>query len=345
MKRTGNLFDRICDANTLMAAWLKARDGKRSHRATFCFERALGANLERIKQELQAGTYRPAPLNRFWVCEGRKPRLIEAPSFRDLVVQHAIYAVVQPLLEARYIDSSFACRVGKGTHRAANWLQAEMRKAPRNAWTLHVDVRRYFYSIDREILRSMLERVIKCRPTLDLMLMFAHRPEPVGVPIGNLLSQTFSNLYLNSLDQYCKRTLKIKSYARYVDDSVAIAPDRTTALAWLRGIQSHLALLGLEISHFSLQPVRRGLNWCGYRTWSRARFVRPHLISSIRRDARSGNVEAAISRLGHARATASLRPLLKHLQEHHHAFFDRLPQSVRAQSDAPVAIASIAKNG
>lgn len=337
MKRAGHLYHHIVSTEALLSAWHRARQNKRAHRSVHAFGRNLGTHIAALRAELVAGTYRPAPLHRFWVRDGRKPRLIEAPSFRDLVVQHAIYAVLQPLLERRYIATSFACRQGLGTHKAADWLQAQMRRAPRAAWTLHVDVRRYFYSIDRDILRGMLERIVKCPRTLELTMLFAHRPEAAGVPIGNLLSQTFSNLYLNSLDQYAKRTLKIAAYARYVDDAVMIAPDRATAAQWLDGIRRHLALLNLEISHHSLQPIRRGVNWCGYRTWARARFARPHLVSQIRRDARAQRLPSLVSRLGHACRTASLRPILRHLKEHHHAVFDRLPQGFRRLHHVPAS--------
>jgi hypothetical protein len=271
----------------------------------------------------------PLPCNSFWVRDGRKPRLIEAPSFRDLVVQHAVYAVVGPLFERRYIATSFACREGLGTHAAADWLQAAMRRAPRTAWVLHVDVRKFFYSVDRDVLASLVRQIIKCRDTLRLLDLFAVRPAPTGIPIGNLMSQTFANLYLNSLDHYAKRTLHAKEYGRYMDDAVMLAPDRSTAQRWLDGIRRHLALLGLEISHFTMQPIRRGLNWVGYRTWARIRFVRPHLIHSVRRDAKAGRMESLVSRLGHARCTASHQPLIRYLQEHHHDIACCLPQSHR----------------
>jgi len=327
MKRAGNLFSQIASAPALLAAYEQASRNKRAHRSTFQFARNLGGQIHRLLDELQTGDYRPHPCNRFIVNERQKARLIEAPAFRDLVVQHSVYAAVSPLLERRYIDTSFACRVGKGTRKAADWVQAALRRAPRTSWTLHVDVRKFFYSIDREVLDSLLRRVIKCERTLRLLMLFAHRPEPRGVPIGNLLSQTFANVYLNSLDHFCKRELKVPDYARYMDDSVLIAPDRATGLLWLERITQHLALLGLEISHYSLQPIRRGVNFVGYRTWSSARFVRPSLISAIRSDARRGRMDALTSRLGCARRTCSLKPLLNYLKDHHHAVFNRLPQA------------------
>ena len=337
MKRIGNLYPCICTMDALLAAYRAASRNKRNHRACFEFGCNLGANLAALHHELSDGSYRPHPCNRFWVNDGRKPRLIEAPAFRDMVVQHAVYAVAYPVFEAHYIATNFACRIGKGTHVAADWLQAAIRRAPRTDWILHVDVRKFFYSIDRDVLQELLSRIIKCGAMLDLMNAFAQRPEPTGVPIGNLLSQTFANVYLNSLDQFCKRALKVKDYGRYMDDSIMLAPDRATGLAWLQQIRTHLALLGLEISHFSLHPVRRGANFCGFRTWSRGRFVRPRIVSQIRADARKGRLESIISRLGHAKRTCSLKPLLTHLKEKHHDLFVRLPKSYRLSHHAHTA--------
>ena len=339
MKRAGNLWPRICNRDALMAAFHRASQGKHSHRACFQFSRALGANIEQLLNELESGSYRPRPLNRFWVRDGRKPRLIEAPAFRDLVVQHAIYAAISPALERRYIDTSFACRIGRGTHRASDWLQQAMRRAPRTAWVLHVDVRKFFYSIDRETLQAILERHLKCRRTLDLMALFALRPEPTGVPIGNLLSQTYANVYLNSLDHFCKRRLGVRDYARYMDDSVMLAPDQATGQQWLAAMREHLGLLGLEVSHYSLQPIRRGVDFVGYRTWARGRFVRKSLVTAIRRDARQGALDSIISRIASALRTRSLQHILTHLQEQHRALFDRLPQSLRRHHHAPAQAA------
>jgi RNA-directed DNA polymerase len=334
MKRTGNLYPGICTLDALLAAFHRASRNKRSHRACHEFGRNLGANLADLLHELQTQTYRPHACNRFTVNDGRKPRLIEAPAFRDLVVQHAVYAAASPIFERHYIATNFACRVGKGTHCAADWLQAAMRRAPRRAWVLHVDVRKFFYSIDRDVLAALLAKVIKCKPTLRLMHLFAQRPEATGVPIGNLLSQTFANVYLNSLDHFCKRRLKVAEYGRYMDDSIMLAPSRAVGLQWLAAIREHLAMLGLEISHYSLQPLKRGANFVGFRTWAMARFVRPHIVSALRADARKGRLESIISRLGHAKRTCSLKPLLTHLKDHHHDLFDRLPQSYRQRYHA-----------
>jgi len=334
VKRIGGLFDQYTTPFALYAAYEKAREGKRNHRGCFEFERNIGGNIDRLLLELQSGSYKPNPLNTFWVKDGAKPRLIEAPSFRDLVVQHAIYKVISPIVEARYIQNNFACRVGKGTHVASDWIYGVMRKAPASSWVLHVDVRKFFYSIDREILMVMMQKMIKCQQTLHLLKMFAVRPNLKGVPIGNLMSQTFANVFLNSLDHFCKRVLKIRHYGRYMDDSVMLAPDRQTGLQWLEKIRRHLLSIGLEISHYSLQPISRGVDFVGYRTWAKVRLVRPGLITAIRKDAKAGKIEPVVSRLGHARRTNSLPSIITFLKEKHHAIFVRLPQAYRRHSHA-----------
>jgi retron-type reverse transcriptase len=161
MKRTGGIWPGICNEQAMTAAFYRASTGKKSHRACFEFARRLGSNVGDLVRELETGSYLPRPLNKFWVHDGQKPRLIEAPAFRDLVVQHAIYAVIAPTFERKYIDTSFACRTGKGSHAASDWLLSVMRKAPRTDWVLHVDVRKFFYSIDRDVLAGLLARANK----------------------------------------------------------------------------------------------------------------------------------------------------------------------------------------
>lgn len=172
MKRIGNLFDQISSTESLMAAWRAASEDKHSDKNYYRFTRRLGRNIYRLQQTLRNGTYRPAPCIRFKTKERGKERLIEAPTFNDLVVQHAVYAVILPICDRRFIHHSFACRIGKGTHMAADWLQDVMQQADTGAWLLHVDVRKFFYSIDRAVLFKILGRWIKDKVLLRLMAMF-----------------------------------------------------------------------------------------------------------------------------------------------------------------------------
>lgn len=306
MKRHGNLFDRCFSAENLYAAYLDARKGKRAKRAVFEFEKRLGPNLAELREEILTGTYQPRPYFSFMVQE-RKPRLIHAPAFRDVVAQHAIYRIVYPLFDRTFIDQSYACRKGKGTHRCADYVQQAMRQYPGDRYTLHLDVRKFFYTIDRAILRELLKRVIKDERLLTVMGLYAEHGDPLGIPIGNLLSQLYALIYLNPVDHYIKRVLKVRHYARYVDDLVLIGLTRDEALMARDAIAVFLRdRLGLSLSKAGLALVKRGVNFVGYRTWRSTRFVRRHSLHLFGYALRRGRVDSLTSLMGHAQHTGSL---------------------------------------
>jgi len=329
VKRIGYLFEQAFTLDALYQAWADASRGKRGKRATLEFARNLGSNIESLHQELHAGIYKPQQYTQFMVYEP-KPRTIYAPAFRDLVVQHAIYRLIYPIFNRTFIDQSYACRKGKGTHAAADYAQKALRASAPNSYLLQMDIKRFFYSIDRAVLRTQIERQIKDKRFVDVMMQFADYGQPVGIPIGNLLSQTYALIYLNPLDHFIKRNLGARRYCRYVDDFVIFGWTRERCLAALSSIVAFLRdTLNLGLSRYSLHKVKRGLNFVGYRTWQSTRFVRKHSLYAFTKAAKSGAVEAAISILGHAAKTASKHHLLTTLKEHFHDLFIRLPKTYR----------------
>lgn len=307
MKRHGQLFDQCFNMENLYRAYIDARRGKRSKRACFEFERRLGVHLLELHRELHEGRYRPKPYYLFEVREP-KPRLIHAPAFRDVVVQHAIYRHVYPLFDRTFIDTSYACRKGKGTHRCANYVQQAMRHYSGDHYTLHLDVRRFFYTIDRNILMDLIKRKIKDQRLLPILAMYAETGEPLGIPIGNLLSQLYALIYLNPVDHYIKRTLKVHHYARYVDDMVLIGLTLKEAIASRDAIELYLAdRLRLTLSKAGIAPIRRGLNFVGYRTWRSTRFVRRHSLHRFNRSLARSNTLSINSLMSHALRTGTHR--------------------------------------
>lgn len=335
MKRIGNIFDDIFTVDNLYMAYVDARRTKRARRGCFEFERSLGTNLMLLHEELMAGRYRPQSYHTFVIHEPKR-RVIHAPAFRDCVVQHAIYRRVYQLFDRTFLRESYACRVGKGTHACADYVQAAMRMYDGDKCTLHMDVRRFFYSIDRAVLRALIERKIKDRRLVDCMMMFADHNEAMGIPIGNLLSQLYALIYLNPVDHYIKRELKVRHYARYVDDMLLIGLDRTESHEMRRLIEDFLASkLNLGLSKWSIQKIRHGVNFVGYRTWRTKRFVRKHSLYKFRRAARSGRTAGVISALAHARKTQSLDHMINYLREHHHDIYRALPKNYRRRHDIP----------
>jgi RNA-directed DNA polymerase len=325
MKRIGHLFGQAFTPDALYQAWEDASRGKRGKRATLEFARNLGPNLDALHQELHANTYRPQPYTEFKVYEP-KERTIFAPAFRDLVVQHAIYRLVYPIFNAGFIDQSFACRIGKGTHAAADYAQAALRSSAPDSYILQLDIRKFFYSIDRAVLAVQIARKIKDQRFVAVMMQFAEYGQPKGIPIGNLLSQLYALIYLNPLDHFIKRVLGARRYCRYVDDFVIFGWSRERCVAALARIIEFIRTdLGLELSRYSLHKIKRGLNFVGYRTWRSTRFVRKHSLYTFTQSAKMGALERVISLLGHAKHTASLRHLLTTLKANHHDLFDRIP--------------------
>ena len=329
MRRHGNLYSQATSLEALHEGYLQARRGKRARHACHQFERRLGAQLDDLARSLTDGTYTVRPYNTFTVHEP-KPRQISAPAFRDRVVQHAVAAVVTPIFERTFIDQSFACRKGLGTHAAADYAQHAMELSRPDSYTVHMDVRKFYYSIDRAVLRRLVERRIKDERMVDLMMQFAQMDEPRGLPIGNLLSQLHALIYLNPVDHYIKRELGVRWYCRYVDDLLMLDLSRDEAFAARDAVQAYLRdELHLELSKATVAPTRRGVNFCGYRTWPTRRFVRPHALRVFRRAARDESLESVMSCLGHAKRTASASHMINHLQEQHHALYDRLPKNLR----------------
>lgn len=313
-KRHGDLFAQMFTLEALHAAYLAARARKRKKKAVLEFERNLGANLQALHDELHAGRYAPRPYTTFLVYEP-KQRLIYAPHFRDVVVQHAMYAVLYPVFDKTFIHDSYGCRVGKGTHKAADQAQRYLRES--EGFVLQMDIRKFFYRITRGILLRLLSRKIKDARVLALLGLFMDYPDATGIPIGNLLSQLFALIFLDPLDQFIKRTLKCARYVRYVDDFIVFGiASRAEADALRQRIEAFLhETLHLELSRYSIHPVGRGINFVGFRTWRKTRFVRKHSLHTFAKALRSGNTKSLNSIMGNALRTATHRHFCRRIRD------------------------------
>jgi retron-type reverse transcriptase len=254
-RRHDHLFDRIASFQALFAAYRCAIKGKRKKPGAAAFSANLERELLVLERQLQDGSYRPG---RYTVIEVNDPkkRIVSAAPFRDRVVHHALCAVVCPIFEAGFIDHSFANRHGKGTHNA---IAAYEYYRDRHAHVLRCDIFRYFPSIDHAILKTAIRRRIACTDTLALMdrIIDGSNPqEPVnlyfdgddlfapyqrrrGLPIGNLTSQFFANLYLDAFDHFATEVLRAP-YVRYVDDFALFHDDPAVLVQWRLRIGTYL---------------------------------------------------------------------------------------------------------
>jgi len=290
MKTHKNLYEKICDFENIYSAYLKARKNKRYRVDVLNFSCNLERNLYRIQDELLSRRYKTGSYRMFYVYEPKKRMILSLP-FKDRVVQHAICNIIEPIFDKRFIYDSYACRGDKGIHRGSARLTQFLRRA-RNKWDktycLKCDVKQYFPNINHDVLSDIVKKIIKCRDTMSMLddIIRSHNAEEgKGIPIGNLTSQLFANVYLNELDYYMKQRLRIKLYIRYVDDFVVFDDDKRTLRGLKGAVEGFLdRRLRLRLNHKSgIAPVDRGVDFLGYRTLADYKVIRKRSIRNIRR--------------------------------------------------------------
>ena len=289
----------------LYRAYLDCRRKKRGKIAALAFEQTAEAELLDLARALREKTYRPSPSFCF-IAKNDKHREVFAASFRDRVIHHLVVRYLEPIWEPVFIHDSYACRRGKGTHAGVDRLQSFARKVTANqtrkAWFLQMDIKAFFPSMDRRVLLGMLLKqlgdeemrwlvkvVLEHEPTKDPVFTCPRSkwrniprqkslfcmPEGKGLPIGNLTSQFFANVYLNALDQFAKHTLKARYYVRYVDDFVLLHHDRVQLTEWRERIDEFLQgelFLRLNPRRQFIRPISNGIDFLGY-------IIRPsHLL-------------------------------------------------------------------
>ncbi|TAK45223.1 MAG: RNA-directed DNA polymerase [Betaproteobacteria bacterium] len=306
----------------LVDAWIDCRRTKRNTAAARAFEAEIEANLTRLYEALAAGTYRPGPSICFAIT---RPKLREvwAAAFADRVVHHLLYRHIGPRFERAFIADTCACIEVRGTLYAARRLENKVRAITHNwarrAYYLKLDLANFFPSIDKRVLReqlvariseswwrSLAERILLHDPRPDVELRgdpqrlaaippqksLLHQPAHLGLPIGNLSSQFFANVYLDALDQHVKHDLRARHYIRYVDDFILLHESPQQLNAWRADIEAFLpARLGVRLNPAKtvLQPIERGIDFVG-------QVIKPH-----RRTIRRRTFNAALHRIDRMR--------------------------------------------
>ena len=331
MKRVGNIWQQVVSFDNLLAASYRALRGKRSRPDAAAFFMDLEHNLVHLQDRLASGSYQPETYRTFEIREPKR-RLISVAPFGDRVVHHALVRVIEPWFERRFIHHSYACRRGKGQHRC---LERFVPWARGSRYVLQCDVRRFFPSIDHEILKQQLARVIKDRRVLDLAERIIDGSNPQdeatvyfagddlftpwirrrGLPIGNLTSQFFANVYLDSLDHFVKERLRIRRYLRYCDDFALMGEDRQALWSARDRLGEHLAALRLKL-HPRKSRVRRvgeGIEFLGFVVGQRSMRVRRSTVRRMRRRLRRLERSLAAGEIGLDRVRQSLQSSLAHM--------------------------------
>lgn len=288
MRRVGHVFVEVTDFRALEQAVYRAFRANRENADALKFMYNLEPELFVLQHELEGGAYRPGPYHTFTIWEPKERHIAAAP-FRDRVVHHSVCAVLESVFERRYIHDSYACRKNKGSHRA---IERAQRFARGNRYFLKCDVRKYFESIDHGVIKGILGRLFKDTRFLDLLGLIVdhnapHNAPGKGVPIGNLTSQHFANLYLDQLDHFVKEDLRVSRYVRYMDDFLCFADSKSE----LHGIYGEVRAflreqLSLELKDNKcyVAPVSQGIPFLGMRVFpGTLRLSRPSLVRCRRK--------------------------------------------------------------
>jgi RNA-directed DNA polymerase len=301
VKTYNGLYTQIYSFENLWKAADQAQQGKRFQESVARFNLNRERELFKLQDELQSQTYKPGNYHEFTIYEPKK-RMISAAPYRDRVIHHALCNIIEPIFERIFIFDSYACRVGKGTHKAVDRFTEFCRK---NRYVLKADISKYFPSIDHEILKSLIRRKIRDEKTLwliNLIIDSSNPQEPVsnyftnddlfapierrhGIPIGNLTSQFYANVYLNALDHFIKEQLRCKYYIRYCDDFVVFSEDKDFLHEAREKISEYLISLRLKLHPHKCQvfPIKDGTDFLGYRIFPDYRLIRHDSIIRFRR--------------------------------------------------------------
>lgn len=306
-----HVFDLIFSDDNLYEAIQDASKGRRYNKDVLRVQHDIWNVIEQIQQDVRSGKYTIDKYYIFYVYEPKK-RMIMSITFYHRIVQWAIYRVINPLLVKGYIKDTYGCIPGRGSlaamQRLRYWIKAVEHK-PGTWYYLKLDISKYFYRISHEVLKEILARKIKDQQLLQVLyniidcqhtpfglppgkgpgeVPLEERLYDVGMPVGNLLSQVFANIYLDALDQFCKRTLCIHFYVRYMDDIIILSDSKEQLHMWKDEIQKFVeTTLRLSLNQKTcIRQISQGIEFVGYRIWPHYVTIRKSTTLEMKRHLR-----------------------------------------------------------
>lgn len=289
-----NLFNQIISPESLFSAWDAFKIGKRHKVDVAAFELHLEKNIFELHRELKNKTYRHGEYKGFYICDP-KQRHIHKATVRDRILHHAVFSVINPIFEPTFISRSFSCRINYGAHKGVDDLGMAARKISKNmtrsCYILKCDIKKFFDSVDHKILLSTIKKKIKDTDAMRLIEIIVSSYKVTarerereskcvaakGIPIGNLTSQIFANIYMNEFDQFIKHNLKVKNYFRYTDDFAIVSDNRNYLEELLPKINEFLKIkldLQLHPNKVSISSLYQGIDFLGYIIFPKHRLMR-----------------------------------------------------------------------
>ena len=335
-----NVFDKIFSMENLYAAYEDSIKGRRYNADILEYGADVWSKLTELRNRILSGKYEIDKYHIFYIREPKK-RMIMSIGFEHRIVQWAIYRINNPMLIKGYIKDSYGCIPGRGGLRAMKRLKGwteKVNRKPGKWYYLKLDISKYFYRVSHKILKEILVKKIKDNRLLEIIygiidckhtpfglpvgkspgdVPIKERLFDVGMPIGNLLSQMFANIYLNELDQFCKRTLGIKRYIRYMDDMIILSNDKKQLHSWKQTIGDFLNVrLELQLNRKTcIRPISQGIEFVGYKIRGMRVTLRKSTTLRMKRSLRGVRMRFRYFRLSLKRVTetfVSYLGMLKH---------------------------------
>ncbi|MDD3453681.1 MAG: reverse transcriptase domain-containing protein [Bacilli bacterium] len=319
-KTVKNIYLKNLTFEKMYAAYIRAKKNKTAKKEVMEFEFNLEKNIIKLIKELKNNTYCTGKYREFKVYEP-KERIIKSLPFRDRVVhQWYVYEFLIPYMVPKFIYDSYACLENKGTHKAIYKLEKYMKQAKNkyeDFYILKMDISKFFYNINQEILYFMIQKNFKDKYLLNLTSKLIFDSEDkIGIPIGNYTSQYFANIYLNELDQYIKNDLKIKYYLRFMDDFVLIVRNKEEAKKTFLIINNFIEKkLNLKLNHKSrYYPSSMGVDFCGYRVYFTHKLIRNRSKKQMNKNIKKWNYLYQNNKLNKIKVTRSLNSWIAHIR-------------------------------
>ena len=287
MKRIGNLYEKIISLENLRLADEKARKGKLKSYGVRVHDRNREANILALHETLKNKDFKNSEYSTFTIFEPKERLIFRLPYYPDRILHHAIMNILEPIWVGIFTTDTYSCIKGRGIHGVMRGVKRAMKDNENARYCLKLDIRKFYPSIDHDILKTIIRRKIKCKDTLQLLDTIIDSAE--GVPIGNYLSQYLANLFLTYFDHWIKEVKRVKYYFRYADDMVFLSASKEELHSLLADIKEYLATLNLFLKgNEQVYPIAynredrhgRGLDFVGFVFYRNQTLIRKGIKKS-----------------------------------------------------------------
>lgn len=292
MKRIGDIYEKIISIENLILADSKARKGKTNSYGVRYHDKNRERNIFELNKKLKEKTFKTSKYDIFKIYEPKEREIFRLPYYPDRIVHHAIMNILEPIWGSIFIKDTYSCIKGRGIHAAVKKVKKAMKDKD-SIYCLKIDIRKFYPSIDHNILKGIIRKKIKCKDTLLLLDEIIDSAD--GVPIGNYVSQYFANLFLAYFDHWIKEVKNIKYYVRYADDMVFFGREKSMLHELLYDIKGYMNALNLEVKkNYQIFPIStnsfdkkgRGVDFLGYVFYKKETRMRKTIKNNLKKTAK-----------------------------------------------------------